>query len=250
MSRVVRPRAVAMLFGRNVAFFYIASVFIPGTAAQLANAACTPITVDFIVKDNDPQVAAVEDDIARDLAQIGITLNTRSLNASAYREAELAGDYHMLFTRTWGAPYDPHSYMTSWAVPAHAEYSAIGGLEPPLTREGLLQMISDVQVQSDPQIIAERWQAVLSAIHQQASARAVSAPHPRATRRRSLTCRCAEGPQLTSLWDPCARAQSSYLCGARVSRLCSTVVSVVFLRPLRPTRIHLVLSGSSLALTT
>jgi len=50
------------------------------------------------------------------------------LNSTEYTAAELEGDYHVLFTRTWGAPYDPHSYMASWAVPAHVEYSAIGNL--------------------------------------------------------------------------------------------------------------------------
>ena len=155
---------------RIVAFVYVASL-LPRAAADLSNATCVPITLDFITKGNDPQVAAVEDDIAADLAQIGITLNVRRLNASAYREAELSGDFHMLFTRTWGAPYDPHSYMTSWAVPAHVEYSAIGGLEAPLTRDSLLAMISEVQVQSDQQVIADKWEEILSALHQQTCAR-------------------------------------------------------------------------------
>ena len=104
----------------------------------------------------------------KDLAKIGITINTRVLNSADYIEAELNGDYHMLFTRTWGAPYDPHSYLTSWAVPAHVEYSAIGGVEEPLTRDGLLDMINDVQLQSDPQVITQKWRTIHQAIHSQA----------------------------------------------------------------------------------
>lgn len=74
----------------------------------------------------------------------------------------------MLFARTWGAPYDPHSYLTSWAVPAHVEYSAIGGVAPPLTRDSLLKMIEDVQIQSNTQIIAQKWKEIHQAIHSQA----------------------------------------------------------------------------------
>ena len=74
----------------------------------------------------------------------------------------------MLFTRTWGAPYDPHSYLTSWAVPAHVEYSAIGGVEEPLTRDKLLEMIEDVQLQSDKRIIADKWKEIHQAVHSQA----------------------------------------------------------------------------------
>jgi ABC-type transport system substrate-binding protein len=163
-----------------LAIICVASALLPGAAAALPFMSsllttgslpidsCKGITVDFIIKDNDPEIAAVEDDIVQDLAKIGITVNTRVLNASAYIEAELNGDYNMMFTRTWGAPYDPHSYLTSWAVPAHVEYSAIGGLEPPLTRDGLLQMIAEVQVLSDPLEIAERWEVVQQAVHAQA----------------------------------------------------------------------------------
>ena len=131
-------------------------------------ASCKDITIDFIIKENDPEMAVVEDDIVQDLAKIGIKVNTRALGAEEYGKAELDGDYNMLFTRTWGAPYDPHSYLTSWAVPAHVEYSAVGEMEPPLTRELLFDMIDDVQVQSDPLTIAKKWEEIHQAIHTQA----------------------------------------------------------------------------------
>jgi len=129
---------------------------------------CKKVTIDFVIRDNDPTIASVEDDIVRDLAKIGINVNTRVVNASAYIKAETEGDYHMLFTRTWGAPYDPHSYFNGFAVPAHVEYSAIGGLEPPLTRDALLEMIADVQVQSDPLVVADKWEEILQEMHNQA----------------------------------------------------------------------------------
>lgn len=137
-------------------------------STRAADANCKPLSLDFIIKENDPEVAAVEDDIVQDLAKIGITVNTRALNASSYIDAELKGDYNMMFTRTWGAPYDPHSYLTSWAVPSHVEYSAIGGFEPPLTRDSLLKMIADVQVQTDAAEIARRWEEIHQAVHAQA----------------------------------------------------------------------------------
>jgi ABC-type transport system substrate-binding protein len=169
-----------MLLGHTLAIVCVVSTLVPGAAAALPILSslptmgslpidsCKGITVDFIIKDNDPEIAAVEDDIVQDLAKIGITVNTRVLNASAYIEAELSGDYNMMFTRTWGAPYDPHSYLTSWGVPAHAEFSAIQSLEPPLTRDGLLAMIDEVQIQSDPFLIADLWEAIHQAVHAQA----------------------------------------------------------------------------------
>ena len=97
---------------------------------------CKPAEIDFIVKDTDPEMAAVEDDIVANLKEIGIKVNTRFHNDTEYRDAEVNGDYHLLFARTWGAPYDPHSYMASWAVPAHVEYTAIGNLQVSLLSDG------------------------------------------------------------------------------------------------------------------
>ena len=91
--------------------------------------ACKNLEIDFILQDDNPEMASVESDIVDNLMKIGIQVNTKFLNDTEYRDAEVHGDYHLLFTRTWGAPYDPHSYMSSWAVPSHVEYSAIGNLQ-------------------------------------------------------------------------------------------------------------------------
>jgi ABC-type transport system substrate-binding protein len=129
---------------------------------------CNPVTVEFIAVDTDAEMQAVEDDIRRDLEQIGIKVNTRFLTREEYIEVERNGDYNMLFTRTWGAPYDPHSYLTSWSVPSHVEYTAVAGLEAPLTRDLLFQKIDGVQKELDPVKIQAQWREILNDIHQQA----------------------------------------------------------------------------------
>ncbi|KAL7461064.1 hypothetical protein ACHAXS_001501 [Conticribra weissflogii] len=129
---------------------------------------CNAAELDFIVRDDDPEMQAVEDDIRRNLADIGITIKTHFLNETEYRAAELDGNaYHMLFTRTWGAPYDPHSYMASWAVPSHVEYSSIGALTPPLTRESLVASIEAVQTEISEQKIQEGWRSILEDVHKE-----------------------------------------------------------------------------------
>lgn len=113
-------------------------------------------------------MASVEDDIVEDLQKIGITVNTIKLDSEAYSETEKNGDYHLLFARTWGAPYDPHSYLESWQVPSHVEYSAIGGLEAPLTRDELLGKIEAVQGELDVEAREAQWHEILQDIHKQA----------------------------------------------------------------------------------
>lgn len=130
---------------------------------------CNAAEIDFILRDDDPEMEVVEDDIRKNLEAIGISVNTRFLNATEYRDAELNGEYHLLFTRTWGAPYDPHSYMASWSVPAHVEYTALSSeLEPPLTREDLLARIESVQTELDESKIKSEWRSILQDVHKQA----------------------------------------------------------------------------------
>jgi ABC-type transport system substrate-binding protein len=129
---------------------------------------CNSATIDFIVKQDDPEMEVVEDYIRQNLEEIGITVNTLFLNDTEYTDAELNGKYNVLFTRSWGAPYDPHSYMSSWAVPSHVEYSAIGGIQAPLTRDLLLGKIEKVQTELDEAEIATQWREILEDVHKQA----------------------------------------------------------------------------------
>ena len=173
--------SVGSSFGAaSMLFVYVASALLPGAAAALpimmsslpimsSLENCKKMTLDFVIRDNNVQMAAVEDDIVRDLAKIGIEVKTRALDAEAYTAAEYSGDYHMMFGKTWGAPYDPHSYLNSWKGAAHAESSALGGLEPPLTKDGLMAMINDAQIQTADSVIAAKWEEVHQAIHSQAT---------------------------------------------------------------------------------
>ncbi|KAL3927422.1 MAG: hypothetical protein SGBAC_013094 [Bacillariaceae sp.] len=128
---------------------------------------CKKHVLDFVIKEGDPEMALVEDDIRKDLAVIGIEVNTIAVGAEEYAERETNGDYNLFFTRSWGAPYDPHTYMTSWDVASHVEYSSTGNLEAPLTREALLDRVAAVQRELDETKIRQQWYDILTDIHKQ-----------------------------------------------------------------------------------
>lgn len=129
---------------------------------------CEAHSVVFVVKEGDPEMAVVEDDIRQDLAKIGIKVETLFVDEAEYIKREENGDYNLFFTRSWGAPYDPHTYLSSWDNPAHVEYSASGNLESPLTREKLMEKIAKVQKMNDQVEIRATWREILEDIHQQA----------------------------------------------------------------------------------
>lgn len=129
---------------------------------------CKKHTLNFVVKEDNSEGVAIEDDIAKDLHAIGITVKTITANADEYIQFERNGSYHMLFTKTWGAPYDPHTYLESWQVPSHVEYSAVGNLNAPLTREALFEKIDGAQEELDIAVREEKYEQILNDIHSQA----------------------------------------------------------------------------------
>jgi len=129
---------------------------------------CEDRTVVFIVKEGDPEMAVVEDDIREDLAKIGIKVELEFLDEAEYIEREMNGDYNLFFTRTWGAPYDPHTYLSSWDDPAHVEYTATGNFDGSLTRDEWLDKVAKTLKLTDDVEIRSMWKEILEDIHKQA----------------------------------------------------------------------------------
>jgi nickel transport system substrate-binding protein len=106
---------------------------------------CIQREAELVILDTAPEMDAVQDDLIQYLEKIGIDLKVTVLDREAYIAKERNGEFNILFTRTWGAPCDPHSYLESWEAPSHVEYSILGGLEAPLTRDDLLLKVEHVQ---------------------------------------------------------------------------------------------------------
>merc|ERR1719316_1060449 len=129
---------------------------------------CTQHTLDFVVMEGDSFHAAVEDDIERELAALGISLNKRFLAKDDFNAAMTSGDFHLCFSETWGAPYDPVSYITSWKANNEAHYSAMAGLEGYNSRENTFAKIDLALAESDPSARAELWAEIHNMVHQSA----------------------------------------------------------------------------------
>ena len=76
-------------------------------------------TLDFLLQEGNSVDLAIEDDIRADLAKIGLTVNARPVDRDTYNADMVAGNYDMVISETWGAPYDPVSY-THLTLPTKA----------------------------------------------------------------------------------------------------------------------------------
>lgn len=55
-------------------------------------------------------------------------MNIRGEEKQAYLDRQRTGKFDMQYSLSWGAPYDPQSYFSSWRIPAHGDFQAQTGL--------------------------------------------------------------------------------------------------------------------------
>ena len=132
-------------------------------SAATARAACPAATLDFVINEGDAAHEAYAADIAAELTKLGLAVNMRPLDKDAKNAAMVNGDYDLVFSETWGAPYDPHSYVKSWASPDEAHYSALptAGID----RVAFEAQVDAVLSEMDETERQSKWTALLSEIH-------------------------------------------------------------------------------------
>jgi ABC-type transport system substrate-binding protein len=125
--------------------------------------------LDFIVLQGDPLMAQIEADIVADLAKVGITVNTRFLAKADFNAAMQRGDFHLCFTESWGPPYDPHSFATSWFIPKQeAHYAAMEKMESPTSRAQMKTRVTNVLSIDNLMDRQKKWTEILHEMHKQA----------------------------------------------------------------------------------
>ena len=132
-------------------------------SAATARAACKAVTLDFLLLDGNSVHAAIEDDIRADLAVIGIDVVSRAVDRETFNADMVAGNYDMVFSETWGAPYDPHSFVASWTTPDEAHYSALPTAGIDTTQ--FAADVADILSESDAEARQAKWTTLLSSIH-------------------------------------------------------------------------------------
>ena len=134
-------------------------------SAVTARAACRNVTIDFLLLETNSMTAAIKDDIRSDLAVIGIDIVSRVVDYETFIADMVAGNYDMVFSETWGAPYDPHSYVASWTTPGQAHYSALLTAGIDMTR--FAADVAAVIAEMDAEERQVKWTVILSLIHEE-----------------------------------------------------------------------------------
>ncbi|WP_100399164.1 nickel ABC transporter substrate-binding protein [Bacillus sp. FJAT-44742] len=108
---------------------------------------------------------AIAEFMQGEFREMGINLILLGEEEQSYLNRQKTGDFHLIFNNTWGAPYDPHSFVSSMRTPSHADYAAQAGLP---MKEEIDEKISEVLTTLEEGPRQELYEDILSTLHEQA----------------------------------------------------------------------------------
>lgn len=114
---------------------------------------------------NNARQKAVAEVIQADLRKVGIDVALVGEEANSLAARQRSGEFGMTLGETWGAPYDPHSFLSSMRVPSHADYQAQSGL--PMKPE-IDARIGQVLVTVDEAKRQQLYKEILTTLQEQA----------------------------------------------------------------------------------
>ncbi|HWR39864.1 MAG TPA: nickel ABC transporter substrate-binding protein [Patescibacteria group bacterium] len=85
------------------------------------------ITIYF--NSNNAQERTISEYMQSDLKAVGVKLNIAGEEKQAFLDRQRSGIFDLQYSLSWGTPYDPQSYISSWRIPAHGDYQAQVGIE-------------------------------------------------------------------------------------------------------------------------
>lgn len=100
-----------------------------------------------------------------ELAKVGINLSLNGEEEQAHRDRMKSGNFDITFNISWGAPYDPQSFLAGMRKPVYGDYAAQQGLEQ---KEQIDETILKALKSTDEEERQECYTYVLTTLHEEA----------------------------------------------------------------------------------
>lgn len=114
---------------------------------------------------DNAQEKTIGESMQSDLRSIGVELEILGEEKQAYFDRQKSGDFDLQYSLSWGLPYDPQTYVSTWRVPSHGDYQAQAGLEK---KEWLDKTIGEVLIEQNETTRAQKYKEIFSYVHEEA----------------------------------------------------------------------------------
>lgn len=172
----------------------------PAKAAQLLDAAGwaladgqtvrsrdgVALDIELLYLAPDAVMKSVAEVVQADLAAIGIGIRLVAAEDAEFYGRRTEGNFEMIFNPTWGAPYDPHAFLSAMLVPVNGGYHALSGLPE---RDAVNAAITAALNSTDETDRQAQYDFVMRTLHDEALYAPIS----------NLTAIGVVGPEVTGL---------------------------------------------------
>jgi len=124
-----------------------------------------PLSVELVFLGTSALQKSLAEIIQGELAKVGMQVQLRAEEDGALVQRQREGRFGMIFADTWGAPYDPHSFVSSMRYAGHADYMAQRGLP---MKDAIDRKIAQVLGETREKQRAEGYRDILTTLHEQA----------------------------------------------------------------------------------
>jgi nickel transport system substrate-binding protein len=124
-----------------------------------------PLEIDFCFVGNNAAQKSIAEVLQGQALKAGAAFKLLGEEEDSFYSRQKSGDFGMIFSDTWGPPYEPHAMVSSMLLPSHADYMAQIGL--PMKKQ-LDDNIRRVFVTTDVGERAALYKNILTTLHEQA----------------------------------------------------------------------------------
>jgi nickel transport system substrate-binding protein len=121
-----------------------------------------PCELSIYFNSQNNQERTISEFIQSNMKAVGVKLNIVGEEKQAFLDRQKSGAFDLQYSLSWGIPYDPQSYVSSWRIPAHGDYQAQMGLDK---KSWLDETIGSLLIEPDKERRQAMYQDVLTYIH-------------------------------------------------------------------------------------
>lgn len=123
------------------------------------------LELELCFESTDAIAKSISEVLQGDMKKAGVKLKLIGEEKQSFERRKQDGNFHLIFSDTWGVPYDPHTLVGSMLHPAHADYQAQIGLP---MKADIDRTINQVLVSTDEAKRREMYRYILGTLHSQA----------------------------------------------------------------------------------
>ncbi|NMM63424.1 nickel ABC transporter, nickel/metallophore periplasmic binding protein [Clostridium sp. P21] len=113
---------------------------------------------------NNAQERTISEAVQNDFKAVGVSLKVTGEEKQAFLDRQRTGEFDLQYSLSWGTPYDPQSYFSSWRQPAHGDCQAQSGLEK---KKWLDQTITSIMTEPNENTRKQMYKEVLTYVNDQ-----------------------------------------------------------------------------------